>query len=642
MLLNTFSEKGDVDMTKNRTRIAAIAILTGLFALAMTAQESRMIQPRWWFGGGVGLNFNYYGGTTALSVPNMTAPGAYTKGSGTGLWLAPLIEYRPDPVWGAIATLGYDNRSGEFDAATNAGVVSKVKTSMNYLSLEPSLKISPFPSNVYFFAGPRLGFNVAKSFTYTEEGTQAPAITGDWSAVRGTVLGLQLGAGYDIPLTSADQGTRIDLAPSLGVHFGQGPRSEDDWSLTSVRFSLAVKFGSTMGMQEALSRDLQFSVRAPRLIPTERRVKETFPMRNFVFFEEGSSAVPSRYVQLTREQASAFREEQLVQPEPKDLTGRSRRQLTVYHNILNILGDRMRNHPDAKVTLSGSSDKGAATGKLYAESIKSYLVDLFGIDGGRITTVGRERPEIPSVVAGASRELDLVRPEDRRVDITSAAFDLLEPVQIVSLQEDPLDSDVLLTVTNAPEMLASWSVEVTDENGVAKRFGPFTGEQERVGGRQILGDRVQGKYTIALLAQTKSGQTVRKEEPVRLVRSDEPVEDLGLRFSILFDFDQSRTVATYERFLTDVVAPLVPDGGSVIIHGHTDIIGEESHNLKLSKDRAEETKATIERALTKAGKRRVKFDAYGFGEDLRRAPFENTLPEERFYNRTVIIDILPE
>jgi hypothetical protein len=38
----------------------------------------------------------------------------------------------------------------------------------------------------------------------------------------------------------------------------------------------------------------------------------------------------------------------------------------------------------------------------------------------------------------------------------------------------------------------------------------------------------------------------------------------------------------------------------------------------------------------------VKFDTYGFGEDVRRAPFDNRLPEERFYNRTVIIDILPE
>jgi hypothetical protein len=45
--------------------------------------------------------------------------------------------------------------------------------------------------------------------------------------------------------------------------------------------------------------------------------------------------------------------------------------------------------------------------------------------------------------------------------------------------------------------------------------------------------------------------------------------------------------------------------------------------------------------LLKAGTRGVKFETFGFGEDSGMAPFENNLPEERFYNRTVIIDIIP-
>ncbi len=49
----------------------------------------------------------------------------------------------------------------------------------------------------------------------------------------------------------------------------------------------------------------------------------------------------------------------------------------------------------------------------------------------------------------------------------------------------------------------------------------------------------------------------------------------------------------------------------------------------------------IERALLNAGKKGIKFETFGFGEDAGMAPFENNLPEERFYNRTVIIDIIP-
>jgi len=43
--------------------------------------------------------------------------------------------------------------------------------------------------------------------------------------------------------------------------------------------------------------------------------------------------------------------------------------------------------------------------------------------------------------------------------------------------------------------------------------------------------------------------------------------------------------------------------------------------------------------LSNSGKKNVTFETYGFGEDTKQAPFENNLPEERFYNRTVIIDI---
>nr|WP_315182056.1 OmpA family protein [uncultured Flavobacterium sp.] len=77
------------------------------------------------------------------------------------------------------------------------------------------------------------------------------------------------------------------------------------------------------------------------------------------------------------------------------------------------------------------------------------------------------------------------------------------------------------------------------------------------------------------------------------------------------------------------------------MHGHTDIIGEEAYNMSLSLDRANEVKNIIEKALSNAGRNDVTFEVHGFGEDQNVSPFENKFPEERFYNRTVIIDIIP-
>lgn len=612
-------------------------ILISLVSMPLHAQQSAGT-PVWWYGGAVGPNFNSYSSTVQQLNSSTKTAQAFTGGSGAGTFLAPMLEYRPNRQWGGMLSLGFDGRSGSFD---NVGG-STLKTSMNYISLEPNVRYSPFDFDLYFFGGPRLAFNVAKSFTYDSSG--AKTTEGDWSGARSAVFGIQLGAGYEFPVTPPQNTLQIHLAPFVSALAGQGPRSEESWSLFTVRAGIAVLFGNTaFGTSENEGTgEVQFSVRPPRIIPNARTVRETFPMRNYVFFDEGSNTLPSRYVTLTKDQAVSFKEEQLLHPEPKDLTGRSRRQMVTYHNILNVLGDRLRRYADARVTLLGSAEEGASIGQSLAETIKQYLVSVFGIDAGRIITQGAVKPPIPSHEPGGTRDLELVKPEDRRVEISGSVPEILDPVQIVSLEEDPLESDVFLNVPSAETQLASWTVAVKDEQGTVQRYGPFTSDQARIPGRTILGNLPQGTFTLTLEAQTKNGGVITKDQTIRLVRSSEPEAAPGYRFSILFEFDQSKTVATYERFLTETVAPLIADGNSVIIHGHTDIVGEESHNLALSRERAQQTMAVLERELTKAGKTHVKFDTYGFGEDIRRAPFENRLPEERFYNRTVIIDIVPE
>jgi outer membrane protein OmpA-like peptidoglycan-associated protein len=89
------------------------------------------------------------------------------------------------------------------------------------------------------------------------------------------------------------------------------------------------------------------------------------------------------------------------------------------------------------------------------------------------------------------------------------------------------------------------------------------------------------------------------------------------------------------------VTPKIPEGANIIIHGHTDVIGDDANNSSLSLARSQEVKSILEKSLAKAGKTKVVFDIFGYGEDETLSPFENKLPEERFYNRTVIIDIIP-
>ena len=134
---------------------------------------------------------------------------------------------------------------------------------------------------------------------------------------------------------------------------------------------------------------------------------------------------------------------------------------------------------------------------------------------------------------------------------------------------------------------------------------------------------------------------MKKETSAYLVLWTPPATEEMMRFSVLYEFNNSKAIMMYEKYLTEVVIPKIPIGGKVIIHGHTDIIGGEDINLKLSLARANDVKSILENGLTKAGRKDVTFEVHGFGEDQELAPFNNKFPEERFYNRTVVIDIIP-
>ena len=663
-------------VTGNRSlasRWSARIILGSLVLMGLSAtvfsQEVRRDQPIWWYGGAAAANLNFYSGTTQMLNASLTSPAPFHKGFGAGFYFAGLLEYRPNPVWGGILQVGYDDRRASFsDVPCPCGEIATLSTTISYISIEPSLRIAPFSDGFYIYGGPRVGINWAPNFgsgsvadesefIYTQEGITAAR--GQLSDMNKTVYSAQIGMGYDIRFVSSGTRTQVNFSPFISYqpHFGQDPRSAggvENWGISTLRLGFALKFGSgdvIPPVPPAAELDVWFSVRAPKAVPAKRRVRETFPLRNYVFFEEGSAEIAGRYVLLSKEQASSFREEQLQEVQPISNVGLSLRQMAVYYNILNVIGDRMR-RSSAAITLHGASANGAEHGKARAEAIKKYLVDTFGIAESRISTEGRVKPLVPSELPGGTKELAFLRAGDSRVDIESSSPELtmqvggaphhygLKPVQIVDVVEDPLDSHVLFTVTGQKEALASWSLELTDEQGKVQRFGPSTRDRENVSGNLILGNKARGDYKVVMLGQSRTGKLITKESSVSLVRREEAAAKEAIRFRILFGFDESESVVRYQTFLTEVVAPLIPDNGVVVIHGYTDIIGEEEYNENLSFERVRDTQRILERATS--SKSGITYKTLWFGENLRYSLFDNNLPEGRFYNRSVVIDVVPD
>ncbi|MBC7655495.1 MAG: outer membrane beta-barrel protein [Oligoflexus sp.] len=623
----------------------------------MAVTFSTVKAQNWMFGVTGAGNLNYLTGTTQRLDNSYFVPTAFHKGTGVKPFGGLLLEYNPGKIFGGMLNVGFDGRGAKFDdVIAPCNCPATLKTNLSYISIEPSLRINAGKSNFYFFVGPRVAFNLDKEYKYTQ--LKQENRTGDFSAINKTIFSGQAGAGYDYLISSAESKTAVILSPFISFHpyFGQDPRTIESMSLTTVRAGVSLKFGKARtspalpdnNMAAVPNREVMFSVRAPKVIAQKRQVSETLPLLNYVFFDQGSTEIPTRYISLNAAQAGSFKEEQLEKEETENMNGRSARQINVYHNILNIIGDRLRSNPSSNISLSGASSNGPAEGKIFAENIKQYLVTNYGIEESRITTKGRTKPLVPSEQIGASKELTLLRAGDRRVDIVSASpelllevgGDMMKPIQISATQTDPLDSYVIFNADGAEEIFKTWSVAVTDNKGMVQNYGPYTRNQESVSGKTILGNNPSGDYKVVMTGITNNGETVKKESAVSLTRQDDLIEK-GFRYSILFDFDKTKTIASYENFLKNTVAPLITDGSSVTIHGHTDIVGSEDYNYTLSRNRAMETQRLLNNALKSSGKNNVKFETIGYGENLNNAPFDNNLTEERFYNRTVIIDINP-
>ncbi|MDZ4682981.1 MAG: outer membrane beta-barrel protein, partial [Saprospiraceae bacterium] len=545
------------------------ALLWAVLHASLQAQDVTYTRPSWRFGIAGAANVNFYRGSTQQLNADFTAPVAFNHGNGLGLFLAPVLEYHaPNSPLGFMLQVGYDGRQSKFNKEiTLCNCPADLSTNLSYITVEPSLRLAPFNSDFYLFGGPRVAFNFENSFTYKlgknpdfPEQLATPDVNGELSNTRKTLLSMQIGAGYDIQLSSQNHQTQAILSPfiSFQPYFGQSPRSIETWNISTLRVGAALKFGHGSLVTEPANAmvpviadpDVRFYVNSPKNAAVERRVSETFPLRNYVFFDLGSTDIPDRYVLLNRNQVKDFKEDQLEVFAPKKLSGRSSRQMTVYYNVLNIIGDRLGKNPASSITLVGSSEKGSEDGKMMAESIKQYLGNVFGIDGSRISVEGRNKPVLPSEQPNSGSDLTLLREGDRRVSIESNSPALLmefqsgpnaqlRPVEIAVSQEAPMDSYVSFNAEGAQKAFSSWSLEIRDDKNKLQTFGPYTRDQVNIPGKTIMGTRPQGDYKVTMVGQTKSGMTVRKDANVDMVLWTPGKNEEGMRFSVIYEFDES-------------------------------------------------------------------------------------------------------
>lgn len=357
------------------------------------------------------------------------------------------------------------------------------------------------------------------------------------------------------------------------------------------------------------------------------------PLLNYIFFDENSSAIPSRYKSLRKSDTDSFDVDRINNPN----------HLITYYQILNIIGKRMLKYPDAKITLtgcnanSGAEERNLALSKQRAEAVKDYLKNTWGIPESRIKIEARNLPE----KAAMSQTEDGYK-ENRRVEIISNNSAITAPVitkDIYRTATPPIVRFRPKVASDNPP--ARWTLIAEQDGNLLKRF-EGKGAVPSVIDWNIGKDESSHptsdkaiKYTLSVTGE--SGRTVVSESTIPVEhttvykkklerRGDKEIDRYSL---ILFDIRSAEINAINKPIISFIKSNIQPNS-TIKVSGYTDRSGDPRLNEALSEKRAQ---TTAEALAVKNPISIVTNSSNVFNYDVE-------LPEGRLYTR--IVDVVVE
>ena len=654
-------------------KIIIIFVIT-LFSVSLFAQDKQQNSYYNYKAPAIGLyggvNFNQHSTDFTKLPGTYDCCPHYQDGSGTGFAIGGLYSMPLNDFLMFDIRLGYFTRDGQmtYDEAVvlnrngeayNGIFTHTLDAGLGSISLEPILGIKLI-GGLKFNVGFHAGFVISKTYSIKEtikdpvDGTFENGLrermvqTGDIQESQSIELSPLAGLSYDIPL---DKRQVWYLTPEVFYYYGLTDVLNDyKWKVNTLHAGLAIKYApwdeNAVEEEEieppAKYPYLQGSIRAVGLdadsvekpvlqfIVEEFLSTEVKPLLTYVFFDDGSSALRPVYKQIKPDETSHFTEKGIA----KDYT------LDVYYNVLNIIGKRMQQYPDAKINIEGcNSNTGIEKNNMQlsenrAQTVFDYLKDVWNIDESRMRITSRNLPQEPS----NPKEADGIQ-ENQRVEITANKYEIIAPVIV---------DDTFRTV-NPP--VARFYPEVVTEAGI--REWDLVASQNNMLVNRFVGDGTVPHYvewkfendqttipkrntelTYYLKVTDKTGQikqTKPQTLPVDLItiqkKKRNKVKDKYIdRYSlILFNFDKS-DLSYYNNTLTKFIKSRAKSNSKVFIKGHTDRMGDAAYNLTLSKQRADAVAKEFKEYDTSVS---------GFGEVEKM--YDNNLPEGRFYCRKVDI-----
>lgn len=621
----------------------------------------------------------------------------YTGGSGTGVAGGALAEF---PLASgrlhigariALLTQPFTMTSSEPTRVIVAGVAQdgafehRLTGSLTTLGFEPLIGLRLF-SSLFVHAGARIAFALSSSYEQLDALSQ-PTGTGTFMNADGTdsrkrtrneysgtipetalQVSPMVGISYELPLNKE---ATLLLVPEAFYQIGVvNVMSDSTWKASSFRAGIALKWSPAARKQEQPvepERKLEPTVADASSPPaTYAIIEDTSPAKlvatlevngltatgaetqtvrysieeylstlmtpllPYVFFDENTDRIPARYHTLSPSATSSFGIDRVNAGD----------KLSTYHQLLNIVGKRLRTYPDATITITGNNqDVGEEKGNTLlssrrAESVSRYLVEVWGIASKRIKIDARSLP-----AKAANTQTQDGAEENRRAELYSDDARILAPI---------ITSDTLRTSNppsirfrprlNRPATLRSWNLSIKQNDKVLKSFTGTTSLPENIDWNldteKTTLPRTDAQVVTTFTAVDDKGVKAVAEEKldveqitIRRKKEERRGDKIVDRFSlILFDIRSSELQREHNPAL-DIIRRHVAPTSTVSITGYTDRLGDARFNQQLAESRA----AVVASALTFSNA-----TTEGIGQaDL----YDSTLPEGRLYTRTVNVII---
>lgn len=579
-----------------------------------------------------------------------------------------------------------------------------LKTQYTTIGLEPFLRWNFWRGLSIFFGG-RLAFPLQKKFNQWESLIEPPdrgvfvdtqsrrrnEYTGNLTEAKSVQADLHFGFEYALPLNKYHS---LMLVPTFDYRFGlTNVVNSLDWKINSYHLQLALRyrpikiskpeeikpieefqkiniFDTIIVENQQVQRnrfafgrehidttiitepgkifykitisrtDTIFKIPKPNAILTTNTsaihlttqfVTQAFPLLPIIFFEKNSSVLTDFYKKING-------------PKEFNYQSLSTIPLELNRDILNIIGYRLKEHPNTKIAIVGYADSTTEGGncrlaRQRAKEVKNYLVKVWEIPPKNIKIVTANENCIPKERTITQNDSGFA--ENRRVEIHSDDPSILEPVakrrylEVLNFEPDTL----FLNPTKSQVVaLRNWKIEILMGDTAifsSTNNGPLEIIAKKISNEMLDLLTRSDKLTARLTIIDETGNVSIDNKAIKVINDTSQYETQRLSL-ILFDVAS----ATIPQNKKDEISKFLKTNSKYTqakILGYSDILGDKDFNYSLSEKRAQKT---LE--LVKSFDPNIEIiEAKGLGSS-KLPPGINSYstPAERFLSRTVYIELI--